>query len=513
MPKRLFGHLAVMGLVVCSAVARGQGEAARSESPKAPAAAPGAMDEEAWRRKLAQAEQQLKGLTEAQAKVAGGEDVARLRKQVELQQQQIETLLKMTQLLADQVKKQPTSTEAIDDLEERVTTQEARQQQAAQRDRELAGAHDQLVESLDAQLRNGPSLPATLREKFLPTRTNESPLAIYGTVAEAAQIFSGLPSTFRNNTVMLRPYLLMNEKWLMAANIALQDGGVQIWRAQIERFVNDNLTIVAGRFYSPVGFYSERLRENWVIKTPDAPLMFNQVYPLQLSFDGVQFRGAARVGNTPFKLEYAGFMANGLSAQGSNLTPVIYSNLSNLTGGQGDVNNSKTYGGRFGVSLPKYGVIAGLSGFANGAYDTAHHDFNLWDVDVNWHRGNIDFRFEYANATQQTPANPIYRKGMYAQLAYRQFDSPNRILQRLEWVARYDHVQFNGIDLSKTGINFGGLGQNYSRQPLDRNRYTLGANYWFTPSLVLKVAFEMFDELGVPSLRDNGFLAQFAWGW
>ena len=53
----------------------------------------------------------------------------------------------------------------------------------------------------------------------------------------------------------------------------------------------------------------------------------------------------------------------------------------------------------------------------------------------------------------------------------------------------------------------------YARMPLDRNRYTIGANYWFYPSLALKLALEFYDELGVPSLRDNGFIGQLVWGW
>jgi hypothetical protein len=86
-------------------------------------------------------------------------------------------------------------------------------------------------------------------------------------------------------------------------------------------------------------------------------------------------------------------------------------------------------------------------------------------------------------------------------------------LQKLEGVFRFDHVQFNGIDLRQTGINFIGPGMNYARQPLDRNRFTIGANYWFYPSLVLKLAIEFNDELGVPSLRDNGFIGQIVWGF
>ena len=100
---------------------------------------------------------------------------------------------------------------------------------------------------------------------------------------------------------------------------------------QAEWFINDNLTFVAGRFYSPIGFYSERLRLDWVIKTPDPPLMFNQVYPHQLYFDGLQLRGREYMFDSPVKLEYVGFVANGLSVAGTKLSPTIYSDLSNFT--------------------------------------------------------------------------------------------------------------------------------------------------------------------------------------
>jgi hypothetical protein len=302
----------------------------------------------------------------------------------------------------------------------------------------------------------------------------------------------------------------------MSANIGLMQGTVQLWRAQMEWFINDNWTFVAGRFYSPVGFYSERLRLNWIIKTPDPPLMFNQVYPLQLSFDGLQLRGARYLFDRPVKLEYSGFVANGLSVPGAKLAPAIYSNLNNFTDTGNDVNGAKAWGGRVGLSFPKIGVIAGLSGLANQAYSQAGQTFNLWDVDANWHKGNWDARFELAKTDQQTPAPApsIHRFGFYAQIAYRQYDNPNPYLQKLEGVFRFDHVAFDGINLAQTGLNFGGLGLNYARQPIDRNRFTIGANYWFYPSLVLKLALEFNDELGSnPSLRDNGFIGQIVWGF
>ena len=440
-------------------------------------------------------------------------EIERLKAQLENQQKQIDVLLRMTQLLAGQVKKQPGATAGAEDIEDRLTDQEARLEKGASRDQELARGFDQLAEQIDVAKTQGPELPSTLRELFSPSRNNESPLSIYGTVAQSFQAFSEQNTTFRDQTLELRPYLLLNEKWLMSGNVALMNGSVQLWRAQAEWFINDWLTLVTGRFYSPIGFYSERLRLNWVIKTPDPPLMFNQVYPQQLSFDGIQLRGSHYLLNTPVKLEYAGFIANGLSVPGSKLTPAVYSNLNNFTDTINDVNGAKAFGGRLGLSVPDIGFIAGLSGLANQGYDQANHNLNLWDVDASYHRGNWDARFELAKTDQSTPAAPIHRFGFYGQLAYRQYDNPNPYLQKLEGVFRFDRVEFQGINIAQTGINFGGLGLNYARQPLDRNRYTFGVNYWFYPSLALKLAIEIYDELGVPSLRDNGFIGQIVWGW
>ena len=68
-----------------------------------------------------------------QERAGEGAEIDRLKAQVELQQKQIEALLKMTKLLADQVKTQAAAGPAIENLEEQAATQEARIQQGAAR--------------------------------------------------------------------------------------------------------------------------------------------------------------------------------------------------------------------------------------------------------------------------------------------------------------------------------------------------------------------------------------------
>ncbi len=266
---------------------------------------------------------ELRQLGQVQAKAGTGprSEIDRLKEQVELQQKQIDVLLRMTQLLAGQVKKQPATAAELATLQEQAATLDARLQQGARRDQELARTRDDILERLDASMRSDPSLPATLREIFSPARNNESPLTLYGSVAQEFNAFSQQNSTFRDQTFELRPYLLLNEKFLMSANVALQQGTVQLWRAQAEWFMTDSLTFVAGRFYSPIGFFSERLRLNWIIKTPDPPLMFNQVYPSQLSFDGLQLRERATSSTGRSSSNTAGSWPTGCRWRGPSWPP------------------------------------------------------------------------------------------------------------------------------------------------------------------------------------------------
>ena len=65
---------------------------------------------------------------------------------------------------------------------------------------------------------------------------------------------------------------------------------------QADFFVNDWLTIIAGRFVAPIGFYNERLNNPWINKLPgDAPggvpILWMQVLP-PMSLLGVQAQGS-----------------------------------------------------------------------------------------------------------------------------------------------------------------------------------------------------------------------------
>ena len=453
----------------------------------------------------------------------------KLKKQVDLLQKQIETQQKMIDLLADHIKKQPILGSPVEKLQQQVTTLDARSKQAAQRDQDLSQAIDNITEHVDAEGRNGPRLPSTLKEMFLPSRTNQTPLSIYGTLVAGYELFPSQKGAGRFvfdgfETIFL---MQLNDRILLEAQLEYGLEGVELGYGQMDYIVNDWLTVVAGRYLTPIGFFNERLHAAWINKLPDFPLMQRQVSPGDSSLNGLQLRGAKYLFGSPVKMEYALFVANGLGIPENELTPLA--NLNELKETTTRGNDAIAFGGRVGFWVPELGFNCGASTLFNRAYRSDAGPFiSLWGIDAGYHKGNWDIRFEYANMFQKSPplpleegveggeegvapANPlrIRRRGFYAQVAYRPYDAPSRILSNTEFVFRYSRARFGGFDQNALELDEFASPVD---APVDRNQYTIGLNYYFAPSLVIKFAYEINREQGM-NLRDNVFLTQLAWGF
>ena len=208
------------------------------------------------------------------------------KKKIELLQKQVETLEKQIKIVADQLKKMQAPGPAVEKLETQAATLEAHSIQAANRDVELAGAVDDLREHIDAQERY-PQFPAPLKELFLPSGTSETPLSIYGALAVGYSKILGDTASAANGAG--RPptpggfyfgeftpdFLLKLNDWIFleAESASAGDGSVSAGSfAQADFFVTDWLTIIAGRFVAPIGWFNERLNNPWINKLPgDAP--------------------------------------------------------------------------------------------------------------------------------------------------------------------------------------------------------------------------------------------------
>lgn len=279
--------------------------------------------------------------------------------------------------------------------------------------------------------------------------------------------------------------------------------------AQASYLLNDYMTIGVGRFLNPTNFFVERQHMNWVNKLPDKPLaVYDGLLPE--SEMGAQLRGVIPIG--PTKLEYAAFVANapGLITESDDFSEI----------GTLDFDNDANFGGHVAVGghvgfipIPQIEVGYGIQRSKVGPRDQAVENI-LQSVDFNFVsdspflKGLITARAQWV---WSHVGNFVYdpngeqgfgllsfnnnRNGGYAQLSYRPSHIDNDYLKNLEAVFRYD--RFNQLH---TPVGF------------DEQRFTLGLNYWLTPSAVLKLAYEFDDKNG--GARDqNAFMMQAAVGF
>src|SRR6266700_3682788 len=279
--------------------------------------------------------------------------------------------------------------------------------------------------------------------------------------------------------------------------------------AQAAYLLNDYMTIGVGRFLNPMNFFVERQHMNWVNKLPDKPLaVYDGLFPE--SELGGQLRGVIPIG--PTKLEYAAFVAN---APGLITAPDDFSELGML-----DFDNDANTGGHIGlgghvgfIPIPQLEIGYGIQRSNVGPRDHAVEnilqsaEFNyvsdsprlkgLLNLRAQWGWSHIG-RFIY-DANGEQGFGPFAfnnnRNGGYAQIAYRPTHIENDILKNLEGVFRYDR-----------------LNQLHTPVGFDEQRWTLGLNYWLTPSTVIKAAYEIDDKNG--GARDqDAFMMQMAVGF
>ncbi|MGZ4964239.1 MAG: hypothetical protein ACXWC8_16915 [Limisphaerales bacterium] len=279
--------------------------------------------------------------------------------------------------------------------------------------------------------------------------------------------------------------------------------------AQASYLLNDYMTIGVGRFLNPTNFFVERQHMNWVNKLPDKPLaVYDGLMPE--SELGAQLRGVIPIGAT--KLEYAAFVTNapGLITESGDFSEI----------GMLDFTNDANFGGHVAVGghvgfipIPQLEIGYGIQRSKVGPRDQAvtavlqSADFN-YVSDSPLLKGLINFRAQWVwshvgdfvyDPNGEQGFGPLEfnnnRNGGYVQLSYRPTRINNDYLKNFEGVFRYD--RFNQLH---TPVGF------------DEQRWTLGLNYWVTPSAVLKLAYEFDDKNG--GARDqNAFLMQAAVGF
>ena len=163
-----FFLIALIFVVACCVNSRqawGQNTASDSSPAVEPATAKAVGNMSVSQADLARTARELEELRRAQAqakaKAEPVPEIDRLKAQLELQQKQIDVLLRMTQMLAGQVKNQPAIEAAVEQLEEQAVANEAQNLKKANKPRpgNCSNAQDRLNEHcLMRILRNEPQI-------------------------------------------------------------------------------------------------------------------------------------------------------------------------------------------------------------------------------------------------------------------------------------------------------------------------------------------------------------------
>lgn len=289
--------------------------------------------------------------------------------------------------------------------------------------------------------------------------------------------------------------------------IGLDDTGETTFELETANFsyiVNDHLSLIGGKFLTPLSTFKEHLHPTWINKLPDQPLFAEGPRRLVPTTSiGFQGRGAFEIGKT--KLTYAAYVTNGFSLETGAANPSA-GQLS-FENPVGDLNNSKSVGGRIGFfPIPALEVVYAMNlGNVNGP-GIPNTTALVQDVGVSYVKesakihGKLDVRGElvFSDVNNRDFGTGIFnnnRTGGYAQVAYRPTMSGS-FFRNVEGVFRYDFVD----QPSKAPTAF------------DESRYTFGLNYWFNPSTVLKFAYQVDAKSGA-TMNNDAFMIQFALGF
>lgn len=274
------------------------------------------------------------------------------------------------------------------------------------------------------------------------------------------------------NPIFLYHY---NDKllWESEVQFSLKDSGetdTTLEFASIDCFLNDYAVLVAGKFLTPLGFFTRNLHAAWISPLPSKPIGFDddQAAPPE-SEVGVQLLGSIPISKTT--LNYAVFIANGPQAEvEEGAVERVQSETMNST--------NKLYGGRLGfLPLPSLEVGAsaakGRVAFedSTGEIVETSRSYGVLGADASYHRDSWTLRVEY---TQQTIPDDE--------------DSVSGITEGGKWKAWYAQGVYRFLPAWGAVVRTG-----YYSPPqsdLKQHQTTLGLDYWITNSAVAKLAYE-----------------------
>ena len=286
--------------------------------------------------------------------------------------------------------------------------------------------------------------------------------------------------------------------------------------SQLNFLVHDNMTIIAGKFLSPIGQFQERLHPSWINRSINVPAGFGHGGVQPTNDVGIMLRGGV---STTDDLMFTYSLAAGNGPRFGHDEDEL-----ELEGFGRDNDSNKSFGGRlalvhsssleFGFSYLNAGLNAEEELLDDGDLEPAKNaDYRLWGADLAYSKGPWDIRAEYLN-TKTTPtgvalaeevegghggAEPVNWKTWYAQIAYRLSEiSDHPIIAKIEPVIRYGEFR---VRVEDTLISN------------SENRWNFGVNYWAAPTIVIKAGVERRNYILTERTDETRYQMQLAYGF
>lgn len=273
----------------------------------------------------------------------------------------------------------------------------------------------------------------------------------------------------------------------------------------VDWFLNDYMTLVAGRFLSPIGQFRQNFHPSWINKLPSAPMGFMHDGAAPVSDVGLQLRGGLPAGTG--KLNYALYVSNGpeLVSEDGEVEGIM------AEGFNTDADGEKTFGGRLGY-LPIPSLEVGLSAATGKATVTSVEGVDNSEAAV-----AADLANETARDYDVFGADLAYRwkksldvRGEYVQTKIG--DAVGSASEGGEWTTWYLQGAWKFASSNfEAVVRYGEFDSPHAAQ--DREQWALGLNYWLASNAVAKVAYEMNDNPNAGLDADNRTLVQLAYGF
>ncbi|MCO6414502.1 MAG: hypothetical protein J5I92_17345 [Thiogranum sp.] len=290
----------------------------------------------------------------------------------------------------------------------------------------------------------------------------------------------------------------------------------------LDYFYNDYVTVLAGKFLSPVGQFRQNLHPSWINKLPSAPPGFGHDGAAPVSELGIQLRGGFPLGS--IRTNYALYVGNGpelkAEAEGAAGETEFEYELDGIDAEafSSDGDGEKVFGGRIGI-IPVAGLEIGLSGatgkatiteleavsidagFLGGTAEDAEagisnepdRDYDVYGADFALQWRNLDTRGEYVkskvgNESSSAVAEGAEWESWYLQAAYR--------LRPTKWEGVVRYTEFDS-----------------PHDSADQDQWAVGVNYLFSNNFIGKLSYEFNDGQNGSTADDDRFFGQMAYGF